>query len=102
MTRVVDVSTICFESIFLKRTLEEEEFEEADEFGGNDGDDAGERERNTWREGERRRLRLLLAAIAASTLTRLWRRVEAAIGSDDSSGANEVAVTAVGSGGSSG
>ncbi len=43
MTKVVNVSTICFESILLKRTSEEKELEETDE---NDDDDAGERERN--------------------------------------------------------
>ncbi len=85
MTRVINVSTICFELIFLKKTFEERRFEETGELDGNDDDDADERERDTWREGERRRLRLLLAAAATSTLTQSWRRVEAAIGSDDSS-----------------
>ncbi len=82
MTKVVNVSTICFESILLKRTSEEKELEETDE---NDDDDAGERERNIWEKRKRRRLRLLLTATATSALTRLWRRVEAAIDSDDSS-----------------
>jgi len=47
MTRVVDVSTICFKSTLLKRTLEEEKFEETDELSGSDDDGAGERERDT-------------------------------------------------------
>ena len=67
MTRVVNVSMICFELISFKRTFEEERFKEADEFNEDDDDDAGERERDTWREGERRRLRLLLTATSALT-----------------------------------
>ncbi len=47
MTKVVDVSMICFESISFKRTFEEREFEETDEFNESDDDDADERERNT-------------------------------------------------------
>ncbi len=87
MTRVVDVSTVCFESILFKGTLERRGFEGTDEPDGDDDGDAGERERDTWGERERRRrLRLLLVAAAASALTRPWRRVEAAIGSDGSSG----------------
>ncbi len=46
MTKVINVSTICFESILLKRTSEEKELEETDELDENDDDDAGERERN--------------------------------------------------------
>jgi len=42
MTRVVNVSTICFKSILLKRT-----FKETDEFNEDDDDDADERERDT-------------------------------------------------------
>ncbi len=97
MTRVVDVSMICFESISLKRTLEERKLEEADELDESDDDDADERERDTWEKRKWRWLRLLLTAIATSTLTRLWRRVEAIINSDDSSEVNKVAVTAVSS-----
>jgi len=85
MTRVIDVSTICFESTFFKKTLEGRRLEETGELSESDDDDAGERERDTWGERKRRRLRLLLAATAASALTRPWRRVEAAIGSDGSS-----------------
>ncbi len=96
MTRVINVSTICFGSASFKEALEGGESEGAGEPDEDDDDGAGERERDTWGEGERRRLRLLLAA--ASALTRPWRRVEAAIGSDGSSGANGVAVAAVGSG----
>jgi len=77
----------CFESILFKGTLERRGFEGTDESDGDDDGDAGERERDTWGERERRRrLRLLLVAAAASALTRPWRRVEAAIGSDGSSG----------------
>jgi len=47
MTKVIDVSTICFESISLKKTLKERKFEEADELNDDDDDDADERERNT-------------------------------------------------------
>jgi len=46
MTRVINVSTICFESISLKKTLKERKLEEADELNESDDDDAGERERN--------------------------------------------------------
>ncbi len=100
MTRVIDVLTICFELILLKKAFEEEELEETDELDESDDDDADEREWDTWEEGKRRRLRLLLTA--ASALTRPWRRVEAIIDSDDSSEANGVAVAAVGSDDSSG
>jgi hypothetical protein len=44
MTKVVDVSTICFESIFFKKTLEEERLEETDEFEESDDDDAEKQE----------------------------------------------------------
>jgi len=47
MTRVIDVSMICFESISFKKALEERELEETDELDENDDDDADERERNT-------------------------------------------------------
>jgi len=47
MTKVVDVSTICFKSILLKRTFKEEKFKETDEFNENDDDDADEREQDT-------------------------------------------------------
>ncbi len=86
MTRVINVSTVCFEPALLKGALEGRELGGTGESGEDGDDDAGERERDTWGEGERRRLRLLLAATAASALTRPWRRVEAAIDSDGSSG----------------
>ncbi len=47
MTRVIDVSMICFELISLKRALEEEKFKETNELDENDDDDANERERDT-------------------------------------------------------
>ncbi len=47
ITKVVDVSMICFELTFLKKTLEEEELKEADEFNESDNNDADERERDT-------------------------------------------------------
>jgi len=47
MTRVIDVSTICFEPTPLKRAFEEKRLEETDELDENDDDDAGERERDT-------------------------------------------------------
>jgi len=46
MTRVVDVSTICFESTPLKRALEGRELEEAGELEENDDDDAEKREQD--------------------------------------------------------
>ncbi len=77
MTRVIDVSTICFKSISLKKTLKERRFKETDELDENNDSDADERERDTWEKKERWWLCLLLTA--TSTLTRLWRRVEAII-----------------------
>jgi len=47
MTRVIDVLTICSESILLKKTLEERELEETDELDENDDDDANKREQDT-------------------------------------------------------
>jgi len=47
MTKVVDVSMICFESILFKKAFEEKKLEETDEFNENDDDDAGERKRDT-------------------------------------------------------
>ncbi len=47
MTRVIDVSMICFELISLKRALKEEEFKETDKLDENDDNDANERERDT-------------------------------------------------------
>jgi len=47
MTKVVDVSTICFESISLKKALEERKLEETDELNDDDDDNADERERDT-------------------------------------------------------
>jgi hypothetical protein len=46
MTKVVDVSMICFKLISLKKTLEERRLEEADEFKENDDDDAEKRKRD--------------------------------------------------------
>ena len=86
MARVAGVSTVCSGPAPPKGAPEGGGPGGADGPGGGGGDGAGERERDTWGEGERRRLRLLLAAAAASALTRPWRRVEAAIGSDGSSG----------------
>ncbi len=101
MTRVINVSTICFESILFKRALEEKRFKETDELDENDNNDADEWEWDTWEKKERRWLCLLLTATVTSTLTQLWWWVEAIINSDDSSEANEVAVTAVSSNDSS-
>jgi len=42
MTRVINVSTICFESILFKRALEEKRFKETDELDENDNNDADE------------------------------------------------------------
>jgi len=47
MTRVIDVSTICFKLTLLKKAFEEKRLEETDEFNEDDDDDADERERNT-------------------------------------------------------
>ncbi len=38
---------ICFKSILLKKTLEEEKFKETGEFNEDDDDDADEREHDT-------------------------------------------------------
>ena len=46
MTKVIDVSTICFELILLKKTFEEEKLEETDELDESDDDAADERERD--------------------------------------------------------
>jgi len=42
ITKVVDVSMICFKSTSFKRTLEEKKLEETDEFNKSDDDDADE------------------------------------------------------------
>jgi len=47
MMRVINVSTICSESILLKKTLEERELKETDELDENDDDDADKREQDT-------------------------------------------------------
>ncbi len=47
MTRIINVLTICFKLILLKKTFKEERFEETDELDESDNDDAGERERDT-------------------------------------------------------
>ncbi len=47
MTKVINVSTICFELILLKKAFEEERLEETDELNKDDDDAADERERNT-------------------------------------------------------
>jgi len=47
MMKVVNVSTICFESILFKKTFEEEKLEETDELNKDDDDDANEQERDT-------------------------------------------------------
>lgn len=80
MARIVDVSSICSESISLEGPPEGNEAEGPEGSGAG----VGERKRDSWGEEERRRLRLLPAA--ALTLVRAWRRVEGAIGSDGSSG----------------
>jgi len=46
MTKVVDVSTICFESTFFKKTLKERKLEETGELNESDDDDADEQERD--------------------------------------------------------
>ena len=101
MTKVVDVSTVCFKLISFKKTFKEEKLKEADEFNESDDDDANEREQNTWRKRKWWRLRFLLTAITTLTLTQFWWRVEVIINSDDSSEANEIEVTAVSSNDSS-
>ncbi len=47
MTKVINVLMICFESILLKKTFKEEEFEETDEFNESDNDDADKQEQDT-------------------------------------------------------
>ncbi len=87
---------ICFESTLLKRT-----FKEKDELDEDDDDDADEWKQDTWEKKKWLWLRFLLTATATSTLTQLWQQVEAIINNDDSSKANEIAVTAVNSNDSS-
>jgi hypothetical protein len=43
MTKVINVSMICFKLILFKRTLEEKELKEANELSESDDDNADER-----------------------------------------------------------
>ncbi len=44
MMRIIDVLTICFKLILLKKTLEKRKLKETNEFKESDNDDAEERE----------------------------------------------------------
>ena len=47
MTKVVNVSTICFKLTLLKRALKERKLKETGEFNESNDDDANEREQDT-------------------------------------------------------
>ncbi len=52
MTKVINVSMICFKLIFFKKTLKERELKEINELNKSDNNDADEQKRNIWEKKE--------------------------------------------------